>query len=210
MSKLKYLLFVVFLACGLQTAKGELVYEVFLRVGEVDLLDGTAFSVLPRDSVTATAVFRETATDGSTAILSDRLLGSVGLSLSAVGADGLFENAERDPIYVIEGVGDISGASFGSGLPGDEVRPGVFEVVFGSVDLIAPSTLGATTEFRLADSQPDDGRNNWGASGSGPQINDSDIRFQNFQITAIPEPSGLAFLALMGGGLMIRRRRRSH
>ncbi|MEO1616063.1 MAG: PEP-CTERM sorting domain-containing protein [Planctomycetota bacterium] len=208
MSKLKYLLFVVFLAGGLETAKGELVYEVFLRVDGVDLLEGDVFAVSPNDRVNAEAVFRETATDGSTAILSDRLLGSVGLSLATVGADGFFENAQRDPIYVIAGVGDISGASFGSGLPGNEVRPGVFEVVFGSVDLIAPSTFGAATEFRLTDSQPEDSRNNWGATGSGPQINDGDIRFQNFRITAIPEPSSMAFLALMGGGLMIRRRKR--
>ncbi|MEM6468827.1 MAG: PEP-CTERM sorting domain-containing protein [Planctomycetota bacterium] len=201
----KFVLASVIAVCSVSTSKAELVYDVFLRVDGTDLLD-EALRVDAGQRFTAQAVFRETATQGSTAILSTRPLGAVGLSLSTVGADGFFENPDADDIFIIPGAGDIGGAAFGGGLNATEVRDGVFEVVFGTVDLIAPTS--SSTTFLLADAQPEDSRSNWGASGSGPQIMDRDIRFRDTTLTAIPEPTSLAFLAAMGGVLALRRRRR--
>lgn len=188
------------------TSQAASVFELFFSVNGQEGLDSTfvepAGAVLPSE-----IIFRETVTDGTGQITIPGI-GFVNANITAVGGDGSFSTPQVSSALTPIGTADadtLAGSGFFSGVNPVETSPGVFDAVVGTIDLTAP-TFGSTT-FTLSDFG---GGNDFEIVGGGG-IDDADVIFRSVTVTtttAVPEPNSMAALAMLGGTIAIRYRRR--
>ena len=198
-----------------QSAEAAVTFEVFLEVDGDEGLD-TNIVQEPGTVLAANLIFRETVTDGTIPVTPDGI-SAIGVDIRANGADGMFTDVTTSPTLFIGGTQRDDDTFFGGTIlpPGvlpDEVTTGVFDSLIGTVNLTTP-TIGATT-FSLSDPQPAMTVSNFNIFGdisADGGIPDGDIIFRSVTLTstvAVPEPTSMAAMALLGGTAMIRRRRK--
>jgi hypothetical protein len=205
----------VLLASPIEAA---ITYDLFIRTSVGDGLD-TTVQVNPGQQIGGTVVLRETISGTNDSLFAAANLNAFNATVSASGSDGRFDELTIDA---------SGGADFGSsadtitysafgpilsqpGKSATEVGSDVREIVLGSLQLFAPT--GGETTFTVADATSADGdftTFNSGASGLESLSVESGGGFfgRSLTVTAIPEPSSIAMLAIGSCGLLIRRRRR--
>jgi hypothetical protein len=210
-------LFILFLisVSTVSVSQGEISYDVFLRTSEGDAFDTTQVVNPGETIVGAELILRETATFGTLPNIGVNDVRRVGARLAPLGSDGSFENLIGNPAFNFERILNAEPdvvSLFALFLtephyvPADEVVTGEqYEVLIGTVDLLAP-TVDQTT-FLISD--PDSFTDSSGdySGGFGNNIDDSSINFHSLTLTVVPEPSSTALLAFLGIMTMRRRRR---
>ncbi len=218
---LRFVLIVGFVAfaAGFRNAQAELVYELFFRTAAGDGVDSRV-TVAPGETFTnVQAILRETISGTSDSLLGSSNLNAFNAQVLAAGSDGGFSERQTDGDggNVVNGNSPdrftFTAFSF-AGQPGkapNMIDAAVREVTLGSLTLTAP-TAGETT-FTLADGTIGDGDFTVFSNVMGLErlARDSGGGFFGRSLTlaaTVPEPSSLAFLGLLGGGMVLRRRRR--
>ncbi|TWU38494.1 PEP-CTERM sorting domain-containing protein [Novipirellula artificiosorum] len=166
-------------------------------------------------------ILRESIGDTDTSILGASNLNACAVNLSASGSDGTFLNLACDTTGGFETVANdadtLSYAAFGPTLmqPGkdsDDLGNKQREVLIGTVDLVAPSTIGETV-FRLSDFNPalDGDFTTFDSSVAGLGLESlavssgGSFNTRSLTVTAVPEPSSLV---LIGGFITLGASRR--
>ena len=184
-------------------------FDVFIRTSEFDGLDSSVV-LQPDQRIDGTIILREVVTNGTESLLADSNLNAAGLRVSASGSDGRFVDLVTDTTggFAPNNTDDtLTFAALGAGLGSPGKAPqnlggGVREIVLGGLTIFGPSA-GETT-IALNDINPT-------AVGDFTTFNATldagEFNFRSVFITAIPEPSSLAFLGVIGSVMMMRRRR---
>ncbi|QDV41608.1 hypothetical protein Enr13x_14510 [Stieleria neptunia] len=196
----------LFVAMG-TVCHSAIVYDLFLRTSRGDSLD-LEYNVAPQDQLLADVILRETVTAPDDPNIGATGLGAFGFMISSTGGDGTFSITSRPNFQLTTFNTDdtVGGANiFGVVAPTTDRGNGVFESTLATVQLTAP-TAGRTV-FELLD--PRSGASDFAGVGAGKNIDDASIRTRSLSlITAVPEPSSLAFLTAVGTACVVGRRKR--
>jgi len=195
-----------------ETARADVIYDVFFRVpGQGDGL-GTTFNVLPDQTITGVeAVLRETISGLSTSALAVSNVNGFRIDITVVGSNGATSGKVTNTAGGSTTDSD-SATTFGyfSIAGGRGPSPdvgGVREFILGTLNFTAPTT-GATT-FSLVDPNP-------GLPGdittlAGPGANGLEplgtFRTHGVTLQVVPEPNVLLALTFTSALACIRRRR---
>ncbi|MCO8124698.1 PEP-CTERM sorting domain-containing protein [Stieleria sp. TO1_6] len=202
--------------------RAALVYDLFLRTSLGDGLDST-FDVAANTSITgAQVILRETVSGGDSSLLAASNLNAFNATVSASGSDGSFDNLVTDVTGGVAGPQNDSDTlnyfALGPilsqpGRTSTDAGAGVREIVLGVLDLSGP--MAGSTVFTISDASGADGDFTTFDSAGGLEslsvASGGGFFGRSFTLnapTAIPEPSSLFCLSMIGSGFLLRRRRR--
>lgn len=207
---MRYFLPCLILLASAQLARAEIVYDIYFRAAGFDSFDGEL--IVGADSIITNVeiLLRETTTAGEVSTLEGPSGGMRGFAIDVrSNAPNSFRSLIRNSAFQFNGVGidsdTITAFNFGGGVAGTRLDANKVVVSLGTLELTSPSANERTT-FTIADFDLDNPNQELIA---GPI--DGVVSYRSLTLvaaTAIPEPQSLAFLAVAGVGLVIRRRRR--